>query len=102
MKALDVNYQQHLYVTAVDVDVKCVHMAYLQFSLLPIPAIVVHGNSLTLEEFSRWYTPAQIMGGWTWKLSPEPEGVHEIQDLPKVPEPERPRPERIQRHLRLR
>lgn len=38
MKTAGVNYQKHLHVTAVDLDPKCVHMAYLQFSLLHIPA----------------------------------------------------------------
>jgi hypothetical protein len=31
--------------------------------MLHIPAVVVHGNALTLEEHSRWLTPAHIMGG---------------------------------------
>lgn len=81
-----VNYQQHLHVTAIDVDVKCVHMAYLQFSLLHIPAVIVHGNTLSFEEYSHWYTPAHIMGGWDWKLRRRAEemGEHEIQSPPKV------------------
>lgn len=62
------NYQQEIHVTAVDVDPMCVHMAYVQFSLLNIPAVVVHGNTLTLEEHAHWYTPAHILGGWDWKL----------------------------------
>jgi hypothetical protein len=33
MKAKGVNYQQNLHVKAIDIDAKCVHMAYLQFSL---------------------------------------------------------------------
>jgi hypothetical protein len=68
MKAEGVNYQQALHVTAVDVDLKCVHMTYLQLALLGVPAIVVHGNSLSLEERSRWRTPMHMMGGWTWRL----------------------------------
>lgn len=32
MRELGINYQQHLHVTAVDVDPKCVHMAYVQFA----------------------------------------------------------------------
>lgn len=68
MRDVGVNYQKHLHVTAIDIDPKCVHMAYLQFSLLYIPAIIVHGNTLSLEEYGRWYTPAHIMDGWTWKL----------------------------------
>jgi len=31
-----INYQQHLHVTAIDIDPKCVHMAYVQFALLHI------------------------------------------------------------------
>ena len=93
MKDLDINYQQHLHVTAVDVDPKCVHMTYLQFALLHIPAVVIHGNSLSLEEYGRWYTPAHIMGGWTWKLSRKPEGAHEVESVPEAAKPERPRPE---------
>src|SRR5580658_1776334 len=72
MRELGINYQQHLHVTAVDVDPKCVHMAYVQLALLHIPAIIVHGNTLSLEEFGRWYTPAHDMDAWTWKLRREP------------------------------
>jgi hypothetical protein len=90
MKDLGINYQQHLHVTAVDVDPKCVHMAYVQFALLHIPAVIVHGNTLSLEEFGRWYTPAHIMDGWTWKLRREPEGATEIQAVPEVSKPDRP------------
>jgi hypothetical protein len=92
MKDLGINYEQHLHVTAVDVDVKCVHMSYVQFSLLHIPAIVVHGNSLSLEEHGRWYTPAHIMNGWNWRLRRGAEAGHEVQDIPDEPRPERPQP----------
>jgi hypothetical protein len=59
-------------------------------SLLHIPALVIHGNSLSLEEFGRWYTPAHIMGGWSWKLRRETEGGHQIGDMPEPPKPQRP------------
>ena len=91
MKDLGINYQQHLHVTAVDVDPKCVHMAYVQFALLHIPAIIVHGDTLLLEEFGRWYTPAHIMGGWTGKLRRKSEGAHEIERVPEAAKRERPR-----------
>ena len=68
MKAAGINYQQNLHVTATDVDAKCVHMSYLQLSLLHIPAVIIHGNSLSLEEYGRWYTPAHILGNWGYKL----------------------------------
>lgn len=63
-----INYQQTLHATVVDLDPRCVHMAYVQFSLLNIPAVVVHGNSLSLEEFSHWHTPAHVLGGWPQKM----------------------------------
>ena len=61
------NPQQELCVTAVDIDIKCVYMAYLQLSLFGIPAVIVHGNSLTVEEWSVWKTPAYILGLWDYK-----------------------------------
>lgn len=68
MREAGINYQQHLHVTAIDVDAKCVHAAYVQFALLHIPAVIVHGNTLSLQEWSHWYTPAHILDGWQWKL----------------------------------
>ncbi|KVK89437.1 N-6 DNA methylase [Burkholderia sp. MSMB1498] len=62
------NYQQTLHATCIDVDARCVHMTYLQLSMMYIPAIVVHGNALTGEVWGIWYTPAHILGGWRAKL----------------------------------
>jgi hypothetical protein len=93
MKDLGINYQQHLHVTAVDIDRKCVHMAYLQFALLHIPAVIVHGNSLSLEEYGCWYTPAHMLNGWTSKLRPEPDDTNEINGVHEPTKPERPRPD---------
>lgn len=64
-----INYQTAMHVTAQDVDATAVHMAYIQFSLLHIPAVVVHGNSLTVEEWEHWKTPAHILGFWGSKLA---------------------------------
>ena len=50
------SWTRGLTVNVIDSDLKCVHMAFLQFSLYGIPAIVIHGNSLTQEEWSCWYT----------------------------------------------
>lgn len=65
------NYQTQLLVTGIDIDIKCVQMSYLQLSLLGIPAVVIHGNSLTNETWSRWYTPTYILGGWSQKVREE-------------------------------
>lgn len=68
LKAQGVNYQQQLHVTADDLSLTAVHMSYVQFSLLGIPALVNHRNSLTLEHFDTWATPAHILGGWGIRL----------------------------------
>lgn len=67
MKANGINYCSQMVVTAQDIDLKCVHMAYLQLSLYGIPAVVIHGNTLTVEEWSRWYTPVYMLNGWIWR-----------------------------------
>lgn len=69
MLAADINYQRHLHVTAVDIDPRAVHMAYIQFSLLHIPAHIMVGNSLSNEVHEHWYTPAHILGGWGMRLA---------------------------------
>lgn len=69
MKLAGLNYQKSLHVVAQDLDIKAVHMAYVQLSLLHVPAVIIHGNTLSLEERSRWYTPAHVLGGWEWRLS---------------------------------
>jgi hypothetical protein len=69
MRREGINYQKHLHVTAVDIDTRAVHMAYIQFALMHIPAVVIVGNSLSMEMRDYWYTPAHILGGWNAKLT---------------------------------
>lgn len=59
-----INYQQAMHATCIDVDATAVHMAYVQLSLLHIPAIVMHGNALSLEQWGYWLTPAHVLGFW--------------------------------------
>ncbi|WP_354678312.1 N-6 DNA methylase [Cupriavidus plantarum] len=62
------NYQQTMHATCIDIDPRCVHMTYVQLALLHIPAIVIHGNALSVEAWSTWITPAHVVGGWGEKL----------------------------------
>lgn len=57
----------HMAMQASDIDLRCVYMTYVQLSLHGFPAVVIHGDTLTLKEYSRWYTPAYIMGKWVWR-----------------------------------
>lgn len=82
-----VNYQQHLHITCQDVDLKAVHMAYVQLSLFHVPAIVVHGNTLSLKEHSHWYTPAHILGGWSFKLRRDHAPATELAPAPAAAAP---------------
>ena len=50
-----------------DVALRCVHMAYFQFSLYGIPAVIIHGNTITEEEFSKWYTPMYVKDEWVMR-----------------------------------
>ena len=58
MKRHKIEYQTKMRAVATDIDLKCVHMAYIQLALYNIPAVIIHGNSLTVEEWSHWFTPA--------------------------------------------
>ena len=69
MQLAGVNYQKHMHVTAVDVDSRAAHMAFVQLSLLHVPARVIVGNTLTLVERECWLTPAHVMGGWSRRLA---------------------------------
>lgn len=56
----NVNYTRHCFIQAGDIDIRCVHMTYLQLALAGVPAIVFHQNTLTNERWSVWKTPAFI------------------------------------------
>ena len=64
-----INYQQCLHVTAIDLDLLAVHMAYVHLTLLHIPAIIVHGDTLRAQTYSVWRTFAHVMGFWDAKLA---------------------------------
>lgn len=63
------NPQQCLHITGVDIDITACHMAYIQLSLLGLPAVIVHGNALTPDKAgSEWLTPFHVMGQWDARL----------------------------------
>ena len=69
LHAVGVNYQRHLHVTCIDIDLRCVHMTYLLVSLSHIPAIVVQDNSISGGMWGHWYSPAHVLGGWSRRLA---------------------------------
>lgn len=69
LAAQGIDCATQLHVTADDLSLTAVHMSYIQLSLLEIPAVVNHRNSLTLEHFDAWPTAAHALGGWSAKLA---------------------------------
>lgn len=61
------NPQKQLLAICGDIDIKAVHMTYIQLSMLGIPAIVRHQDTLTQEIMSTWYTPNYILDLWRYK-----------------------------------
>lgn len=58
------NYCKQMLVEASDIDIRCVHMTYIQLSLYGIPAKVLHQDTISLKTWSAWYTPVYILAGW--------------------------------------
>lgn len=67
LRAAGMNPSQQMAVRMEDLDSRCVHMAYIQMSLYAIPAVIIYGNALSLNEMGRWYTPAYILFDWIWR-----------------------------------
>lgn len=68
MREAGLNPAKHLHVTGVDVDWTVLRMAYVQLSLLGVPAVLYVGNSLTMEMREDWYTPVHVFEGWGPRL----------------------------------
>ena len=47
----------HMLVQATDISPLCYHMTYIQLALRGIPAAVIRGNTLSMEEFESAWTP---------------------------------------------
>ena len=56
----DINYARNCFVECTDIDIRCVHMTYLQLSLAGVPTIIKHQNALSRELWSVWKTPAFV------------------------------------------
>jgi hypothetical protein len=62
------NPSQHLHVTGIDIDASVLRMAYVQLSLLGVPAVLWVGDTLRMDMREDWYTPIHIVEGWGPKL----------------------------------
>ena len=68
MKNKGYNYQNQLFVEAIDIDEMCFMMSYIQLALYGIPARVMLGDSLAWKFSKVLYTPFYFVNGFEWKL----------------------------------
>lgn len=71
LKKKNFNYQLDSFFVGIDIDARCARMAYIQCSLLSIPAVIVCGNTLTKEEFWQRETFSYLMAGMRFRLKAE-------------------------------
>lgn len=71
---LGLNPTEELVIQAVDLDSACAQMTFIQLSLYGIPAVVIRGDTMTVTEYERWYTPVYLWRKWVWR-HPLPFGV---------------------------
>lgn len=55
------NYQRYLRITTEDLDSLCVHMCYVQLSLLGARALVYHKDTITQKAFDLFVTPGEAL-----------------------------------------
>ena len=67
MLTSDINYQNSMLADAWDLDKTCALMAYMQFAVYNIPAIVTHGECLSRKTYSRWITPMYYINDFPGK-----------------------------------
>lgn len=71
LRGRGINYQQTLFVTAEDIAPQAVYMTYVHLTLLHVPAIVHHRDTLTQETFASWPTLAYALNGWRFRTRRE-------------------------------
>ncbi len=62
------NPARRLWVQCIDVDRLSALMCYIQLSLWDVPAVVLVGNTLSLEMRETWFTFAHVREGWSARL----------------------------------
>lgn len=55
------NYARNLLVECSDIDMRCVHMTFLQLACAGVPAVIYHRDTITMKTWDRWETPAYVM-----------------------------------------
>jgi type I restriction-modification system DNA methylase subunit len=89
MKKRGFNYQQNALFIGQDIDARCARMAFIQLSLLGIPAIIMCGNTITMETYWCRETIGYHLSGMDFRLSAEKtlEIIRDMENPEQIPEP---------------
>jgi type I restriction-modification system DNA methylase subunit len=71
MKARGFNYQKDAFFVGQDIDHRCARMAFIQMSLLGMPALVVCGDTITMKTYWQRETIGYHLSGMDFRLSAE-------------------------------
>ena len=71
MKERGINYQQDAYFVGQDIDGRCARMAFIQMSLLAAPALIICGNTLTMDIHWQRETIGYHLSGMDFRLRAE-------------------------------
>lgn len=82
------NPQSQMHVTAIDKSRVAAHMAYIQLSLLGLPAAVYVGNTLSLEMEYCLLTPMHWIGYWPIRLQYAYESPLDAAEALVLPDPD--------------
>lgn len=70
MYNLDHDPRVCLFIEAIDTNRDMFNMTYAQLSWLDLPALVIHGNTLSMEMFEFRYTPQYKLSKWHYEKNP--------------------------------
>ena len=62
----------NMFVEGADIDKKACYMSYIQLSLLGIPAVIFHRDSLSMQTWESFETPIAVYHGWISKIYHNP------------------------------
>jgi len=71
LKEREFDFQKDALFVGQDIDARCARMAYIQLSLLGVPAVIHHMNTLTMQEYWHRETIGYYMAGMEDRLKTE-------------------------------
>jgi len=83
LKEREFDFQNNALFIGQDIDARCARMAFIQLSLLGVPAVIYCMNTLTMKEYWHRETIGYYMAEMDWRLR-----VEKMLDIIKNPKPQ--------------